>query len=83
MKQKSFLRSILLLACLLALLSHGHAAYGAEGPPIAAGTQLNSFTFPAPDSPQTQAYLGLKTMEPFTLSKIGAKLVLIEFLSAM
>ena len=36
-----------------------------------------------PDSQQTESYPGLKTMEPFTLSKIGAKLVLIGLMLIM
>ncbi len=40
------------------------------------------FTLPAPDSESAQKYLGLKAMEPFKLSDIKAKLVVIEFMSA-
>ena len=46
------------------------------------GSQLPQFTLPAPDSPQVQSYLGLKTMEPFSLSDVRSKLVVVEFLSA-
>jgi thiol-disulfide isomerase/thioredoxin len=42
-----------------------------------------SFPLPAPDSAQALKYLGLKTKDPFTLSDLGAKMVLIEFLSAL
>jgi thiol-disulfide isomerase/thioredoxin len=41
------------------------------------------FTLPTPDSAQAQAYLGLKAMEPFKVSDIKAKLVVIEFMSAL
>jgi thiol-disulfide isomerase/thioredoxin len=41
------------------------------------------FTLPAPDSAQAQKYLGLKAMEPFKVSDIKAKLVVIEFMSAL
>jgi thiol-disulfide isomerase/thioredoxin len=41
------------------------------------------FTLPAPDSTQAQKYLGLKAMEPFKVSDIKAKLVVIEFMSAL
>jgi len=40
------------------------------------------FTLPAPDSSSAQKYLGLKAMEPFKVSDIKAKLVVIEFMSA-
>jgi len=41
------------------------------------------FTIPAPDSAQTQKYLGLTTMAPFKVSDIKASLVVVEFMSAM
>ncbi len=41
------------------------------------------FTLPAPDSAQAQKYLGLKAMEPFKVNDIKAKLVVIEFMSAL
>jgi peroxiredoxin len=47
-----------------------------------AGTQLPKFTIGTPGSPQTQKYLGLKDDKPFTLSEIGAKLVVIEFFNS-
>jgi thiol-disulfide isomerase/thioredoxin len=42
-----------------------------------------AFTIPAPDSEQVQKYLGLKTMGPFKVSDIEAKLLVIEFMSAV
>jgi thiol-disulfide isomerase/thioredoxin len=41
------------------------------------------FTLPAPDSAPTQKYLGLKAMAPFKVSDIKAKLVVVEFMSAL
>ena len=41
------------------------------------------FTLPAPDSAPAQKYLGLKAVEPFKVSDIKAKLVVIEFMSAL
>jgi len=41
------------------------------------------FTLPTPDSAHEQKYLGLKTMEPFKISDIKARLVVIEFMSAL
>ncbi len=40
-------------------------------------------TLPAPDSVQTQRYLGLPAMKPFTVGQIKAKVVVIEFMSAL
>jgi hypothetical protein len=71
-----FQTAVLLLVLLCWLVS------GSRAETLDPGTQLPSFALPAPDSEQTQKYLGLKTMEPFSLSAIKAKLVLVEFLSA-
>jgi thiol-disulfide isomerase/thioredoxin len=80
MKGKSWLSFFRLILILIIVLCSSTSGLFAETPAV--GIQLPLFTLPAPDSPQTQAYLGLKTMEPFTLSAIKAKMVLIEFLSA-
>src|SRR5208337_1722031 len=40
-------------------------------------------TIPAPESPQIQKYLGLMEMGPFALSKVNAKIVIIEFFNAL
>jgi len=40
------------------------------------------FTFPPPDSAQTQTYLGLAAMKQFKVSDIRAKIVVIELMSA-
>ena len=82
MKQRRVLKCFQSLACLLFALQCC-SVYGAEAQPLSAGTQLPRFTLPAPDSQETQRYLGLKTMEPFTLSKIDTKLFLVEFLNAL
>jgi thiol-disulfide isomerase/thioredoxin len=49
--------------------------------PADEGTQF-SYTLPPPDSSKTQAYLGLKTMGPFKVSDINAKVVVIELMSS-
>jgi peroxiredoxin len=81
MKQR-FLKSLQLLICLLCALTCT-TVYGSQDQPFAAGSQLPPFTLPAPDSQQTQSYLGLRTMDPYTVPQIGAKLVLIEILSVL
>jgi peroxiredoxin len=80
--KKRFLTSFQLLICLLCALPC-YTAYGSRDQPFPAGSQLPQFTLPAPDSQQTLSYLGLRTMDPFTISQTGAKLVLIEFLNAL
>jgi peroxiredoxin len=80
--KKRFLTSLQLLTCLLCALPC-YTAYGSQDPSFLAGSQLSQFTLPAPDSQQTVSYLGLKTMGPYTISQIDAKLVLIEILSAL
>ena len=80
--KKLFLTGFQLLACLLLVLSCC-SAYGSRDRPLLAGSQLPRFTLPAPDSQQTSSYLGLETMAPYTISQIGAKLVIIEIISAL
>ena len=82
MKKESFPKYAQLLICLLFLLQ-SPLAYGEQGEDFPAGSELPQMALPAPDSPETQKYLGLKTMGPFKLSDINSKVVLIEFLSAM
>jgi peroxiredoxin len=80
--KKRLLTSLQILICLLCALPC-HTVYGSQAQPFLAGSQLPQFTLPAPDSQQTLSYLGLRTMDPYTISQIGAKLVLIEILSAL
>ena len=79
--KKRFLTSLQILICLLCALPC-HTVYGSQAQPLLAGSQLPQFTLPALDSQQTSSYLGLRTMDPCTISQVGAKLVLIEFLNA-
>jgi hypothetical protein len=80
MKRKRFLYGFRLTCFLLALLCI--SVRGSQGEALTVGSQLPQFTLPAPESEQTRTYLGLKTMEPFALSAVSAKVVLVEFLSA-
>ena len=79
--KKRFLTSLQLLTCLLCALPCS-TVYGSQDQPFPAGSQLPQFILPAPDSQQTLSYLGLRTMDPCTISQVGARLVLIEFLNA-
>jgi len=80
--KKHFRISLQLIVCLLCVLPY-YTVYGSQGQPLPAGSQLPQFTLPAPVSQQTLSYLGLRTMDPYTVSEIGAKLVFIEILSAL
>ena len=80
MKGKWWLRCFRLTCLLIAMLCF--SADGLLAETLTVGSQLPQFTLPAPDSEQSQAYLGLKTKQPFLLSAIKAKLIVIEFLSA-
>ena len=75
--KKRFLTSLQILACILFVLPCC-SAYGSKDEPFPVGSQLPRSTFPAPDSQETLSYLGLTSSEPYTVSQIGAKLVLIE-----
>ncbi|MHC1728828.1 MAG: TlpA disulfide reductase family protein [Syntrophobacteraceae bacterium] len=78
MKKKQFSRTIQLLVFILFVMQ-SLAAFASqpteELPPA-------KFTIPAPEA-QAQKYLGLKAAEPFTVSDMKAKLVIIEFMSAL
>jgi len=76
------MRVVALLICLVVFLPC-FSVHGSQDEQFPPGAQLAAFNLPGPDSAQVQAYLGLKTRDPFTISKIGAKLVYIEFLGAM
>jgi hypothetical protein len=78
MKRKSIIKSVQHLIFLLLLLQ-AYSAYGAEADKFPPGTQLPEFTVGAPDSPEVQKYLGLKSDDPFKLSDVAAKMVLIDF----
>jgi peroxiredoxin len=79
MTSEWFLRFFKLTGLFFLVLWCSVSASLAEG--FTPGSQLPSFTLPAPDSPQAQSYLGLKAMEPFTLSEVRSKMVLVEFMS--
>ena len=70
------------LLTVLVFIVQGASAFGAEFKAISVGSQLPPFTLGAPNSPDEQQYLGLKSNAPFTLSDIGSKLVFIEFMEA-
>lgn len=77
MKKKICIAFFAVLFC-LAFALQCRVAYGSgeDLPPA-------RFTLPAPESAQAQKYLGLKAMEPFTVGDVKAKLLIVEFLSAL
>ncbi len=78
MKKKGWIIFFQIIICMFIFLQPNAAfcAVPAEQFPAA------KFTLPAPDSAPAQKYLGLKAAEPFKVSDIRAKLVVIEFMSA-
>jgi thiol-disulfide isomerase/thioredoxin len=81
MKWKLLLRSLVLSCLFLISLCGAGSVVLAEG--FAPGCPFPVITVPAPESSQVQSYLGLKTKEPFTLSDVQAKVVVVEFLNAL
>ena len=78
-KKRCFLGFVLLMFLSLAFYS----AHAAEVGSIPVGTTLPGFKLDAPPSKADQEYLGLKGPDPFTLSQMSGKLVIIEFMSVL
>jgi thiol-disulfide isomerase/thioredoxin len=79
MKKPGWIRVFLIVACTSIFLQSSGvfcADPGEEESPV-------KFTFPPPDSAQTQRYLGLDAMKPFKVSDIRAKIVVIEIMSGL
>lgn len=70
----------IVLCTFILFLSGPGAAYGYDPNPY---FEKANITFPAPDSVQAEQYLGLSAMKPFKLGQIKAKVVVIEFMSAL
>ena len=68
-----------LVICLL-LLFQAAATFASESYTFPVGSQLPRPAVGATESPDEQKYLGLKCSEPFTISDVASKLVLIEFI---
>jgi peroxiredoxin len=78
MKKPGWIRVFLIVACTSIFLQSSGAFcadLGEKDSPV-------KFTFPPPDSAQTQTYLGLDAMKQFKVSDIRAKIVVIELMSA-
>jgi len=70
---------VLVLAVLVLCIAA--AAFAADK--VNVGPNLPAIKFEQPPSVEAQNYLGLSKMEPFTLSQIQGKMVLIEIMSAL
>ena len=71
------------LIALLGLFFLNHSAHGAGAGSIPVGTTLPPFKLEAPAAEADQEYLGLKGADPFTLTQVSGKLVLIEFVGVL
>ena len=70
---------VFLVWALLFLPNYTASAGGAGG--IPPGTTFPDFTLEGPASAEDQAYLGLKSSKPFTLSQLPSKMVLIDIIN--
>jgi hypothetical protein len=75
-KTRGLVRNILAAgACILVAFLCPRAS---DAEPVASGMDLPQLTLQAPESADSQQYLGLKGPEPFSLSEIPAKLIIME-----
>jgi len=80
MRKYHHLLGFVLLMFLSVLCGSARAA-GTEGIPV--GAAVPEFKIQGPAAKADQEYLGLKGSEPFTLSQVSGKLVVIEFFSVL
>jgi hypothetical protein len=78
MGSKRFIINLLCLFFFVLISLNCAPVNSAEGLPP--GTVLPDFKLKGPDSPQTKAYLGIDDAKQFSLSKVKAKLILLEFI---
>jgi len=60
-----------------------HSAIAAETGGVPVGTTLPAVKLEGPTAEADQQYLGLKGSDPFTLSQVSAKLVIVDFFNSM
>ena len=60
-----------------------YSTHASETGRIPVGTTLPGFKLEGPTAEADLEYLGLKGSEPFTLSQVSGKLVIIDFFSSM
>ena len=71
------------LVLLLFLGLSCHSAHAAETGGIAVGATLPVFKMEAPAARADQEYLGLNGSEPFTLSEVSGKLIIMDFFAVV
>jgi len=76
MRKKAVERTTLWLVAFIILSLCCGPLYGAE--PIATGMDFPQVTLQPPESDEARQYLGLKGFDPFALSDIPAKLIIME-----
>ncbi|MBW1829567.1 MAG: TlpA family protein disulfide reductase [Deltaproteobacteria bacterium] len=85
MNQKKMLKLFSCMAVLIFLCLSGSPTYATEEESapeiISVGMNLPQITLDAPASKKDKEYLSLKTGEPFSLSQIPAKLIVLEIFS--
>jgi len=60
-----------------------HSAHAGETGVVAVGAILPEFKIEAPVAKAEQEYLGLDGSDPFTLSRLSSKLVIIDFFNVL
>jgi hypothetical protein len=78
MDVKKFIPKLLCLFFFILIGLNCSSVYSAEGLPP--GTVLPDLKLKGPDSPQTKTYLGIDDAKQFSLSKVKAKFLLVEFI---
>jgi hypothetical protein len=71
------------LLAFLGLVFIGYSAYAAETGTIPVGSTLAEVKVAGPTTEADQEYLGLKGSDPFTLSQVSGKLVVVDFFNSM
>jgi hypothetical protein len=73
--------SVFFFAVLLAIFCR--PAHGSEGGSISVGATLPEVKLEAPAAKAEKEYLGLKDAEPFTLSQVSGKIVILDFFAVL
>ena len=76
-------RRVLGFSFLMFFILSCYTAHAAGAGSIPVGTTLPAFKLEGPTDKADQEYLGLKGSDPFTLSQVSGKLVIIEFMSVL
>ena len=77
-------KGLLWATALTFFLTSGHGlVHASSAGNLSAGMTLPEFKLPAPASAQEGTYLGVKGSEPFTLSQIAGKMVIIDVINVL